>query len=148
MTYEVRAGVLFIDGVRAMFPRDTNSFPVSPIASIDATGNFVPVPLIPQEVDWTETPLGASPATYSSGAIDISNFGKVTYSVYSDVNGSLTISFGRDGTNWDVVKTVAVTGTTGADGSYDVSGKYVKIEFAIVAGTSAILRMGLRGKLI
>lgn len=55
------------------------------------------------------TPLGAG-ATYTSPSIDISAKNEIRGKVYSDQSGTLNIQQSDDGTTWDTVTAVAVSG--------------------------------------
>ena len=63
------------------------------------------------EIDYT-TPLGVSPAAYTSSAIDGLNLKRVTGTVYADQAGELHFEHSKDGTNWRRTRSISVVAST------------------------------------
>jgi hypothetical protein len=63
------------------------------------------------EIDYT-TPLGVSPAAYTSSAIDGLTLKRVTGTVYADQAGELHFEHSKDGTNWRRTRSISVVAST------------------------------------
>ena len=61
----------------------------------------------------TTTPLTGA-ATFTGGTLITDTYDTVVGTVFSDQSGTAFIDQSNDGTNWDLVTSVAVTGGTGA----------------------------------
>ena len=92
----------------------------------------------------TSTPLNAG-LTWTGSAEDVSKYPSVVVSCKTDQDGSLTIQFSTDGTNWDSVLTYTVTANLNEVHRISVSKKYVRATFT---NTSAVNQTFLRLQVI
>lgn len=89
----------------------------------------------------THAALGTT--TYTSDVFYTAGFGRIVGTILSDASGSLYIDQSSDGTHWDFVTTVSVTGTTttvGASFSVEVVAPYARVRFA-PSTTNSVLRL-------
>ena len=82
------------------------------------------------------TGLLTNNATYTSNGYRIISFARVTGLINSDQTGTLHIDQSADGTNWDYVTTVAITGGTVAAFSVEVIAEWVRIRFTNSGGST------------
>lgn len=86
----------------------------------------------------TTTALGTT--TYTSKVFPTQGFGRIVGTVFSDASGTLKVEQSPDGTNFDQVDSIAVTGGTGAKISVEVVAPYAQLVFT-PSGSQAKFRL-------
>lgn len=88
----------------------------------------------------SNTPLNTG-ATFTGTATDVSKYSSVTVACRTDQNGSMTVQFSPDGTNWDSTLTFVLTANTNEVHRIVVTRQYVRVT---VSNTSASNQTFLR----
>jgi len=88
----------------------------------------------------TETPLAANDSV-DSGAISTQGYGKIVGTVYADVDGTLYVEQGNNGSNWDVVDSFTLTAGEGFGFSVEIVAPYVRIRYVNGASAQTTFRL-------
>lgn len=83
----------------------------------------------------------AGAAVYTSDPIHLNQYNRLTGIVKSDQSGSLAVQQSSDGTNWDHITTIAVTGGTGKEIDVKVYGEYARLVYTNGATDQTVFRM-------
>jgi len=105
------------DGTVAILAADANEIAVA----VDIEGNACA----------TTAALGTT--TYTSGIFLTQGFARIIGSVFSNSNGTLHIQQSSDGVNFDSDQTVAVTGNTGTQFSFEIIAPYARLQYVPTA---------------
>lgn len=109
------------------------------VAFVGVTANELAQPVGSDgNVVQSTTPLGTT--TYTSKVFATQGFGRIVGTVYSDANGTLKVEQSPDGTHFDQVDSVAVTGGTGTKLSVEVVAPYAQLVFTPSA-SQAVFRL-------
>ena len=93
----------------------------------------------PQAVIQTANLAGE--ASYTSPSYDGSQYRRITGKVFSDQSGTLNLQHSDDGTTWDTLTTVAVTGGTATKYDEPLYAKYVRLNYVNGATPQTAFRL-------
>jgi hypothetical protein len=90
------------------------------------------------------TTVLAGGATFTSGALITDTYDTVSGVVFSDQTGTCNIEQSTDGTNWDLVTAIAVTGGTGKDINVPLVAPYFRVRYVNGATPQTVFRLRVK----
>lgn len=92
--------------------------------------------IVQELLDSTITPL-ADGATYEGAQFATAGYNKLIGSVFSNATGTLTVEQSQNGTNYDIIDTIAYVGAAVTGGfSVEIVAPYARVQFVDTAGTA------------